>query len=275
MERIQRALELARIDRAKAESAAGAAPLPSPPLLLPTAAPPRAEVPPVELRRVTLDRAQLESRHVVFPDEQNAAASAYRMLRSQLLLRLRGTRERIIGIVSATDGEGKTLTATNLALSLAADPNYTVLLVDLDLRNPGVAPLLGIEAPRGVESWIEFGSGLDEVCCRVEGLERLLVLPAMRALRNSSDLLAGPRTQQMLDELTGQHSDRILIIDLPPALLANDLLTVSPLLDGVLLVASEGRTQRDDLARLRELLAPVRVLGTILNNASRSEHRAY
>ncbi len=289
MERIQRALERARHERAQLAGGVAAAPvaaavatasvaaLPPTPIVtapireIPVAEPAAA----TELRRVRLDRAELERRHVVVPTEASPAASAYRMLRTQLLQRIRGTRERVIGIVSAADGEGKTLTATNLALSLAAEPNHTVLLLDLDLRNPGLAPLLGLNTTRGLDSWFADGRGLDDICVGIEGIDRLLLLPTLHPVPNSSDVLAGPRTAQLINDLKGRHQDRILIVDLPPALLANDLLTVAPHLDGVLLVACEGRTRRDDLVRMKEMLSPLRVLGTVLNNSSESEKRAY
>ena len=279
MERIQRALEIARAGRASALAepprSAG-----RPDVVVPIdpagsrSAPPAGALP-AELPRLRLDRDGLESRHVVLPGESGAPSHAYRMLRTQILTHIRARACRVIGIVSATDNDGKTLTATNLALSLCTEPNQTVILVDLDLRRPSIAPLLGIQAERGLEQWLAGRASLDDVCVGVEGLERLLVLPTMHAVPNSADLLAGPRLAAMLGELRGTQSDRVVIVDLPPALLATDVLTVAPLLDGVVVVAAEGRTRRDDLQRLRELLLPVRVIGTVLNMASDFESRAY
>ena len=79
------------------------------------------------------------------------AGHAYRMLRTQVLQRARTHGLTTLGVVSAVNGEGKTLTAVNLALSLAAEPNQTVLLLDLDLRRPAVARTLGLAVERGLE----------------------------------------------------------------------------------------------------------------------------
>jgi Mrp family chromosome partitioning ATPase len=181
----------------------------------------------------------------------------------------------VIGVVSAINGEGKTLTAINLALSLAAEPNQTVLLVDLDLRRPAVARTLGIEPPYGLESWFAGDDPTRKVCYALEGVERLFVLPTLAPVAGSSETLAGLGTRRLLSELKGRDSGRLLIVDLPPVLLSDDALMLAPLLDAVVLVANERRTKRDDIARVIDLLGNTRVVGTVLNRSSESERRAY
>ena len=232
---------------------------------------------PTSLARVVpLDRAVLRERRVILSDDSESAAHAYRMLRTQLLRQVRTERIRMIGVVSAVDGEGKTLTATNLALNIAAEPNQTVLLVDLDLRRPGTAALLGLQLEQGLERWFEGSvDDVGELFVRFEGLDRLRVLPTLHTVDGSSERLAGGRARELLGELRNRYDDRLTIIDLPPVLLADDVLTVAPLLDGVMIVVSEGRTKRDDVARVRELLQGVPILGVVLNVSSESEQRAY
>jgi len=228
-------------------------------------------------RLAPCNRAALRERRVLLPDDGAAAAHAYRMLRTQLLRRVRAERLKTIGVVSAVDGEGKTLTAVNLALSIAAEPNQTVLLVDLDLRQPQMAKLLGLSVVHGLEAWLEGTvSELAPLYVGLEGLERLRVLPTLRPLSGSSELLAGARGRELPAALAGAAgADTLAIVDLPPVLLADDVLAFAPLLDGVLLVVSEGRTKREDVLRTRELLHGVRLLGTVLNVASESEKRTY
>ena len=100
-------------------------------------------------------------------------------------------------------------------------------------------------------------------------------VPTLAPVFGSSEVLAGARTQELLTELKTRYTDRLVIVDLPPALLADDLLTIAPLLDGVLVVVSEGRTLREDVTRMRELLGAVRILGTVLNISAESEKRTY
>jgi protein-tyrosine kinase len=226
-------------------------------------------------RVIPLDRKTLSERRVILPDDISAAAHAYRMLRAQILPQARAHKLRMIGVVSAVDGEGKTLTAVNLAFSLAAEPNQTALLVDLDLRQPGVAQLLWLGAEQGLDSWFEGETALADLFVRFEGIERLRVLPTLKPVAGSSERLAHARAHELLAELKSRYVDRLIIVDLPPVLLADDFLTIAPQLDCVLLVVSEGRSRREDVSRMKELLGGVRVLGTVLNVSGESERRSY
>jgi len=231
------------------------------------------------LRRLTLSREALRKKPIVMPDDTSAAANSYRMLRAQILRRSREQPLRAIGIVSAVSGEGKTLTAVNLALTLAADPNQTVLLVDLDLHRPSVARLLELPVSRGFDSWLTGSAGEHEICYAVEGMDRLFIVPTIAPVVGSSAELASLPTREFLAEMKegrfNRLPNRLMLVDLPPVLLADDFLTVAPLLDGVVLVAREGFTKREDLQRVQELLGATRLLGTVLNHSAQSEQRAY
>jgi Mrp family chromosome partitioning ATPase len=225
---------------------------------------------------VKIDRSILDDRPIVMPGDPGPAAHAYRMLRTQLLQRVRQQRACAIGIISAADGEGKTVTAANLALSLAVEPNQTVLLVDLDLRRPSVASTLKLSVERGLESWFTGGAGtIEDLTYSVEGFHRLSILPTLAPVAASSEALAGLRAQTMLGELKTCEPNRLVLLDLPPLLLSDDFMTIAAHLDGVVIVAREGRTKREDLARMADMLGPVRVLGTVLNHSAQFERRAY
>jgi protein-tyrosine kinase len=225
--------------------------------------------------RLALDWQALRERRVIASGDGTPAAHAYRMLRTQVLQRARAQGINTIGIVSAINGEGKTLTAINLALSLAAEPNQTVLLVDLDLRRPSVARTLGLQVERGLESWFGGDEPTRNVCYGIEGLERLCVLPTLAPVVNSSETLAGLGTRRLINELKDRDPGRLLIVDLPPVLLSDDALIFAPLMDAVVLVVNERRTRREDVVRVVELLANTRIIGTVLNRSSESELRVY
>lgn len=269
MERIQRALDLARAQRGQGLQSED----------------PRTErntlyrefaIAPVEIAgRLPLDWKALRERRVISPADTDSAGHAYRMLRTQILQRARANGLHTIGVVSAVNGEGKTLTAINLALSLAAEPNQTVMLVDLDLRRPAIARTLGIKPASGLESWLGGDDPPKNVCYGLEGIERLYVLPTLSPVPGSSEALADLGTRRLLNEIKDRDGSRIVILDLPPVLLSDDALTVAPLIDAVVLVAHERRTKREDVARVLELLGNTRVIGTVLNRSSESESRAY
>lgn len=225
--------------------------------------------------RFALDREALRSRRVVLPDESSPAANAYKMLRTQVLQRMRRNGYRAIGIASAIDGEGKSLTAVNLSLALAAEPNQTVLLLDLDLRRPSIARILGIPESKGIDACMRGEATFSEVMWRPEGVQRLCVIPANPVGTTSAEVLATDRMRQGLQELRNRYEDRLLVVDLSPVLLTDDAVTIMPLLDAVLLVVSEGRTRREDAARADELLGSIPRLGTVLNQSHEVEQRVY
>jgi protein-tyrosine kinase len=262
VERVQRAIELTRLTR--------------------PVEPVNGESAPVEIRserhpatRVTIDFAKLRENRGVLPEDSGPASQAYRMLRTQVLQKARQHGARALGVVSAVDGEGKSLTALNLALGIAAESNQSVLLVDLDLRRPSLGSLLGLSVEQGLEAWFAGVSPIGDLCRGIEGIDRLEIIPTLAPVRGSSEALAARRSQDMLRELKSAQRDGLVIFDLPPVLLADDFLTVAPLLDGVVLVACEGITRREDVTRTRELLGTTRLLGSVLNRASESEKRAY
>jgi Mrp family chromosome partitioning ATPase len=271
MDRIQRALELARTQRPHA------APAPADDNRLERTTLYREfGVAPVEFAsRLPLDWEALRNRRIVGAHDVHPAGQAYRMLRTQVLQRARANGLNSVGVVSAINGEGKTLTAINLALSLAAEPNQTVMLVDLDLRRPAVAATLGLECPCGLESWFGGDDPTKRVCYALEGLDRLYVLPTLAPVSGSSETLAGLGTRRLLNELKDRDSGRMLIVDLPPVLLSDDALMIAPMLDAVVLVVNERKTKREDVARVIELLGNTRIIGTVLNQSSESEQRAY
>ena len=269
MDRIQRALDLARNQRPHGPAADDSR-------LERTTLYREFGVAPVEFAaRLPLDWPVLRERRIISSNDSQPAGHAYRMLRTQVLQRARANGLNTVGVVSAVNGEGKTLTAINLALSLAAEPNQTVLLLDLDLRRPAVARTLGLDAPFGLESWFGGDDPTKNVCYALEGVERLYVLPTLAPVAASSETLAGLGTRRLLNELKERDSGRLLIIDLPPVLLSDDALMVAPLLDAVVLVVNERRTKREDVTRVIELLGNTRIVGTVLNRSTESEQRAY
>jgi protein-tyrosine kinase len=270
MDRIQRALDLARTQRPHSTPADEGR-------LERTTLYREFGITPVDFAaRLPLDWQALRERRIISPDGSDPAGHAYRMLRTQVLQRARAHGLSTVGIVSPANGEGKTLTAINLAFSLAAEPNQTVFLVDLDLRRPAIAQTLGIAPEAGLESWFGGDDPTKKACYALEGIERLYVLPTLAPVPGSSETLAGLGTRRLLSELKDREgTGRMLIVDLPPVLLSDDALMVAPLLDAVVLVVNERRTQREDVTRVIQLLGDTRIVGTVLNCASESEKRAY
>jgi len=210
----------------------------------------------------------LERNRIMNPASADSAAAAYRLLRTQVLQRMDANGWRSLAIFSPGAEDGKTTTAINLAISLAGGRLHTVLLVDLDFKHPSLAGRLGLKPESGVDDALSGQAPLEDCLYHPEGFDRLVVLPARNAVGNSSELLAGPRSRELIGELRGRYPERLILIDLPPVLNADDALAFAPMVECGLVVAAEGRTRRSDLVRTIELLHKTPLVGTVLNRAT-------
>ncbi len=215
-------------------------------------------------RRVPVSEAGLRERRVLSPNEGDPFADAYKILRIQVARRMRENEWNVLAVTSPGEREGKTLTAVNLAVSLAMETHRTVLLVDADLRNPGVHDLLGLGESRGLADYLLDGVPVEDLLVHPD-IERLIVLPGGRRLPNSTDLLTSPKMVSLVKELKYRYASRMVLFDLPPILSAADVLAFSPYTDAALLVVEEGKTRSDEIERALQLLQGVPLVGTVLN----------
>jgi protein-tyrosine kinase len=213
-------------------------------------------------------RAVLEANRIVDPLDSGAVASAFRMLRTQVLQRLDERGWRSMAVPSAGPNDGKTTTAINLAVNLASDNRHTVLLVDCDLRRPGVAAGLDIAPEFGVDDVLCGKARVDQCLYHPRGIERLVVLPARASLSNSSEALSSSRGRAFVQELRTRYPERILLFDLPPILGADDAVAFLPMVECALVVVAERRTPREDLLRCMELTRTTPIIGTVLNRST-------
>jgi protein-tyrosine kinase len=206
------------------------------------------------------------NRIVAATREDSGAFEAFRILRTQVLARLEARNGNAIAICGAGQGEGKTLVAVNLAVSMARQPHRSALLVDLDLRNPSVHRCFDLTPEYGLSDYLAGRVPLEE-CLVNPGIERLVLLPQRERIPQSSELLGLRRMAALAQELKARYRDRIIVYDCPPLLVTDDPLVTMDYADGCLLVVREGKTQRAELLRAAELVGEDRFLGTVLNDA--------
>ena len=213
----------------------------------------------------------LENR-VLLPDApeeptKGAAAASYRMLRTRFLQRLRTNRWTSLAITSPGAGEGKSVTAINLALSIAREKSCDVFLLDLDMRNPSVCRYLGVEPERELQSYLLGMGNAADVMFSI-GVDNLYIAGNITPSNQASELIANNRLGELMVYLRGISQNPVIIIDVPPLLVTDEALLVAPQVDATALVVAEGRTRRDSLARARQLLAEFSFAGVILNCSS-------
>lgn len=200
---------------------------------------------------------------------------SYKILRTHLIQRTQEGGQRVLMVTSPVQGEGKTLTAINLALSLAQELAKTVLLMDVDLRFPSIHRYFGFEAEYGLVDYLEGRKTIPELLVHPQGIDRLVILPAGQATAWATELIRSPRMQQLVPELKNFYQNRYVICDLPPLLSFADALAFAPLADGVILVVEARHTTRDDLRRCQEMLKDRNIVGYVLNKATEQGRNNY
>jgi succinoglycan biosynthesis transport protein ExoP len=193
---------------------------------------------------------------------------AFRNLRTGLIWSDGGEALRTLVVTSAAPGEGKTMTAANLAVTLAYD-GLRVLLVDCDIRRPRVHGLFQLPRAPGLMELLRASSDPDAPqprAIRETPVARLSVLTCGALPVNAANLLSGTRMRVLLRELQEQFD--IIVLDTPPVLATADASIVASLTDGVLLVVRAGTTDKNAAQRAYQQLANVgaRVVGTVLND---------
>jgi protein-tyrosine kinase len=218
---------------------------------------------------VSLDRdACRERRLLVNGDDEKdgAAVAAYRMLRTRLLHRARMKQWVTIAVTSAGPNDGKTLTALNLAFSMAREKSREIILLDMDMRNPSVCRALNVQPARQLRDFLELGGDAQGMFFSV-GNENLLIAGSTVPTDDASELLSSPRFDQLIGDLKQGTVNPVVLIDLPPVLVTDDALVVAPKIDAILVVASEGLTNRADLTKALDLLSEFPIAGVVLNRA--------
>jgi succinoglycan biosynthesis transport protein ExoP len=207
-------------------------------------------------------RIELVAQHL--PKSQ--MSEAFRALRTSILLSQADHPPQVILVTSALPREGKTTAAANLAVTLAQLGDRTVL-VDADLRKPGVGRLLNLGSGKyaGLSSFLTGVSSLDLVSVPHPAIPNLVAIPTGPLPPNPADLLSSHKLAEAIAELRTKF--KFIVIDSPPVMAATDAVILSVHVDGVLLIVRSGETPKEAFARTRELLGSVkcRILGVVLN----------
>ena len=209
---------------------------------------------------------------VLYP--RGPAAEAYRTLRTNLEFAAVDEPVRTLLVTSSIPSEGKTTTSGNLAVAFA-QAGRKVILVDADLRKPGIHKLFDLPNASGLTSLLRTDDvGIDDVAQATEE-ERLRVITTGPLPPNPAELLGSHRMQAILERLAAAAD--LVIVDSPPLQAVTDAAILASITDGTLLVINAGHTRRDAAGRGREALAKsgARVLGATLNRLSQRGHGDY
>jgi capsular exopolysaccharide synthesis family protein len=214
-----------------------------------------------------------DSALITLRDPSSAAAEAYRTLRTNLLFSSLDKPLHTLLATSSAPNEGKSTTLANLAVTMA-QAEQSVLLVDCDLRRPGLHTLFGLPNDDGLTSAIlaQADGPLPIQATSVPGLRLLTSGPLPP---RPADLLGSRRMGALIERLRGEAD--IVLFDTPPVVVVTDAAVLAPRVDGVLLVLHAGQTRRDRARESRQILEKVKanIVGVVLNGAKQEHGYSY
>lgn len=222
---------------------------------------------------VQIDFAHLASRGMITPDSPRSyIAEEYRSIKRPLLLNMAGKgaavikHPNLIMVTSALQGEGKTFSAVNLAMSIAMEQDKTVLLVDADISKASAARLLGVpdSSPGLIDVLEDESLHIGDVILQTN-IPNLRIVPAGRGHERATELLASQSMFRVTEELAQRYADRVVIFDSPPLLLTNEARVLASLVGQVVFVVASEKTSQRAIAEALEHLSDDAVVGLVLN----------
>ncbi|MGJ0483995.1 MAG: CpsD/CapB family tyrosine-protein kinase [Methylomicrobium sp.] len=222
-----------------------------------------------KIQRGMIDMDVLRENRIVMGLDNDPRADIFRVLRTNVLRQLRQNNWNSFGITSATPGAGKTFISVNLAIAIAMEEDQNVLLVDADLKCPGVGQHLGLRFDVGLIDCLTSDLSLYDACIN-PGIERLVVLPGRNSNKNPSELISSRRMRDLIKEIKSRYESGIIIFDLPPLFAADDALLFMPHTDAALLVVEDGKNTPEELQHSMYILEETNLLGLILNKSKQA-----
>lgn len=194
-----------------------------------------------------------------------------KILRTQVLKKLKAIGGNSILVTSANPYEGKTFTSINLGVSIAKEFDRTVLIIDADLRKPTKrhtafsTEFFTLDVEVGLTDFLKEEADIPDILIN-PGINKLTLIPGGKPVDNAPELLNSNRMEEMMSEIKSRYaSDRLVIVDGPAMLPFPDVSILSRYVDGVLLVVEVERTPVDQVKKMMDRLKDTRILGTVLN----------
>jgi non-specific protein-tyrosine kinase len=222
-------------------------------------------------RSVELDPEVLHANRCIAFDGDTATIDSYKVLRAQILQRMKETGGNTLMVTSARPGEGKTTTAINLAFIMAKEFQQTVLLVDCDLQQQNIHDYLGYPSDKGLINYLLDDCPITDLFTW-PGVEKITLISGGRTIRDSSELLGSPRMKELVTDMKTRYSNRFVIFDMQSSFAGADTLVFAPLVDSILMVVREGHTSAKDVKRAISILPENKLLGLMLNRHKASSH---
>jgi polysaccharide biosynthesis transport protein len=216
------------------------------------------------------DASALNKRRIALLQPHSFVAEQFRSLRARIESIAASRPMHTIAVTSANAGDGKSMSAINLALVMSMSVGEKVVLVDCDLRRPRVHDSLGLRVEAGLAEVLSGDAEVSDALATVDG-STLQVLPVRSLPSNPAELLASQRMRELVQKLATQYD--WVILDVPPILGLPDAKVVSDLCDATLLVVRAHVTPQEEVERALEVIDRSRLLGIAMNEFDANPER--
>jgi exopolysaccharide/PEP-CTERM locus tyrosine autokinase len=218
-------------------------------------------LPELEMGEGVISNPQLIS----FFQPGSLASEQFRKLRTHLLRGSVSKSLKAIMVTSATEKEGKSIVAANLATGIAYDLHAHALLVDCDLRNPTIGSWFSINDGKGLSEYLTGDGEIPELLRKTE-VERLNILPGGAVQDNPTELIGSKKMESLIRELKSRYDDRYVILDSMPLLSTAEPEVLAKWADGIVIVVRAGITPRETVRQAIASLEKEKILGFVLND---------
>ena len=232
------------------------------------------KAPSPQSQRIELDFDMLAAGNIVTPISQRSlVADQFRVIKRPLISNAMGkgaatpAHANLIMVTSAVAGEGKSFTSVNLAMSIAAELDNTVMLVDADVARPSLPRILGVPDGPGLLDLLDGSAEMANVLLKTN-IDKLTLLRSGTPHARATEMLASDAMRQLLGDMARRYPDRIIIFDSPPLLLTTESRVLAMNMGQIVVVVHAGKTLQSDVQRALATIeaCPLKLL--VLNQAS-------
>jgi protein-tyrosine kinase len=207
---------------------------------------------------------KVDERLITLTESSSPVAESFRRLRNKILHPTEGEPAKSILVTSVLPNEGKSFICANLAIIMAQSMEKHALMVEADLRRPSLAELFGLSNAGGLVNYLQDGQEIGTLI-KDTGFKKLSMIPCGPPPINPAELLDSKKMSAIVEELVKRYSDRFILIDSPPMTAASEIAVLAKYVDGVILVVRWGKSRREQVKELVDLIGKTKILGVVFN----------
>ncbi|MBU0543790.1 MAG: CpsD/CapB family tyrosine-protein kinase [Proteobacteria bacterium] len=215
--------------------------------------------------KASVDNAVLDDKLVAFFQSSSIVSEQFRKLRTYLFRPSLENKPKTILVTSSFSGDGKSLIAINLAITIAVELHSHAMLVDCDLRNPTLSRWFGMTESKGLSDYLLGYYDLPDLLVKTQ-IDKLSLLTGGSTQDNPVELIASKRMETLVDELKSRYNDRYIILDSSPVLATTEPSVLDRMVDGIIFVVRAGETPRESVQQAVKMLGKEKIIGVVLND---------